>query len=166
MPNTIVVHIPPYEGEYPIDINTRTFSTFEWRTIKKISGYMPLTITEGWEGGDPDLFLALAIIAMLRAGRIEKREMVAVAESLEDAEVDGVAISFVLEDDEAEADDADPPNASSEPESSSSTEGSKPGSGEDSSGSSGLSPERSSQSTSGSPDSVTGSDSDRLTLAK
>jgi hypothetical protein len=116
MATTIGVNIPPYEGEYELDINARAFTSFEWRVIKRVSGYLPLTIDKGWDGGDPDLILSLALIAMVRAGRIEKKEIQQVAEIIEDAEADGVAITVKIdeeEEDDDEAGEADPTQHSS-----------------------------------------------------
>ena len=163
MPNTIVVNVPPYEGEYEIDLNTRMFSHVEWRWVKKISGYMPMTISDGWKGGDPDLILALAIIAMFRSGKIEKSQALTVAEQIEDAEVDGVAISVKLEDDEEVVDDS-PPAGNSESESNSSLSDSKSDSGESTSELSETSPEKRPSGT-GEHGSDTTTPSDHLTLA-
>jgi hypothetical protein len=158
MPDAIVVNVPPYTGEYEFDLAMQPLSTVEWRWVKKISGYLPLTITEGWEGGDPDLFLAFAICAMRRAGRITKAEVYEVAEIIEEAAVDGVAISFKGEVAEEE-DEADP---TIEPE----PEDSKPDSGESSETPTEPSPESTTPKASGIQDWATGSDSDRLTLAR
>jgi hypothetical protein len=155
MPDVMIVNVPPYEGEYEFDVAAQMFSTCEWRWIKKLSGYMPLTIDEGWKGGDPDLFLAFAVIAMRRAGRIAKAEVLVVAEEIEEAPFDGTAIGFrgeVIE-------EADPTSGSESSESPQS-------SGGDSSESSEPTPEAEKPQASGTQDSATGLDSDRLTLAR
>lgn len=92
-----------YDGEYDFDLADESLTTLEWRWVKKISGYLPLTIGEGWVGGDPDLFLAFAVIAMRRAGKIGKEDALVAAEQLED----GATIRFVGD----EVPDADPPQA-------------------------------------------------------
>ena len=33
-------------------------TTLEWRWVKKVSGYLPGTIGDGVDGGDPDIFVA------------------------------------------------------------------------------------------------------------
>ena len=153
MPDVMVVNVPPYEGEYEFDLEGQPFSTVEWRWLKQISGYMPLTIDKGWGGADPDLFLAFAVIAMRRAGKITKAEVLATAEVLEEAEFDGTAIGFKGE---VVEDDADPPSGS-EPAVS------QPASGDDSSESTEPTPETENQQASGIQDWVAGSDSARLT---
>jgi hypothetical protein len=108
MPSSFVIkEIKPYDGEYEFD--DRAFSTFELRWIKQISGYLPLSIQEGFEGGDADLVCALAVIAMHRAGRINREEVLAVAERLAEAPFDGSCIQFIGE----EVED-DPPASTSE----------------------------------------------------
>lgn len=110
----IIEGVRRYEGEYDLDLEDEALTTLEWRWIKKISGYLPLTLPEGWVGGDPDLFLAFAVIAMRRAGKIHKEDALLAAEGLED----GATIRFVAE---VEA-EADPPAVA--PETSRSSEGS------------------------------------------
>lgn len=94
MARIIVKDIPPYDGDYELD-SERTFNTHEWRWIKEVSGYMPLTVDDGFAGGDPSLFVALAVICMHRAGKVEKGRVLEVADSLADAPFDGRSISMV-----------------------------------------------------------------------
>ena len=94
MARIVITGIPPYDGDYELD-SDRAFNAREWRWIKKVSGYMPLTVSEGFEGGDPDLFVALAIIAMAREGRVTKDEGLRVADVLAEAPFDGAAITMV-----------------------------------------------------------------------
>lgn len=157
MPDAMVVNVPPYEGEYEFDLAGQPLTTLEWRWVKKISGYLPMTVSDGFAGGDPDLFLAWAAIAMVRAGKVTKDEVLAVADVLADAPFDGVAIGFRGE--AVEVDGADPLAISS-------PDDSKPDSGESSSESTEPSPESESPQASGIPDWVAGSDSDRLTSVK
>lgn len=91
----LVLNTPRYKGEYDFDLETEPLTNLEWRWIKKISGYMPLTIDEGWRGGDPDLFVAFAVVCLHRAGRIQKHEALTVADVLADAPFDGAAITIV-----------------------------------------------------------------------
>lgn len=93
MADTIVVKgVRQYEGEYVFDLADEPLTTLEWRWIKKISGYLPLTIEDGWVGLDPDLILSFGIIAMRRAGKIDKDRALVVAEQLED----GAEIKMIL----------------------------------------------------------------------
>lgn len=156
MPHQIIVNVPPYEGEYEFD-RAGSFSYTEWRWIKKIAGYMPLTIDEGWNGGDPDLMLALAVITMHRADKFETREVMDVVAVLESAEVDGASITVKLE--EEEAAEVDPPQTDS-------PDDSKPDSGPDTVETSEDTPASTSPSGTGDPSLETTSPSDRLTLAQ
>lgn len=107
----VIKGIKPYDGEYPLDDSE--FTTREWSWIKKISGYLPLTAEEGFKGGDPELFVALAVIAMVRAERIQKSDAMAVADKLLDSAF-GSSLTFVADEDEEGEDDADPQDAPSE----------------------------------------------------
>ena len=71
----------PYEGEYPLGTD-RAFNAREWNWIKRIAGYMPETIEDGFNGDDPDLYVAFAVIALCREGRIDRTEGLRVAETL------------------------------------------------------------------------------------
>lgn len=104
--------IRPYDGEYELD-EERAFNAREWRWIKRISGYMPNTVSEGMRGGDPDLYVALAVIAMARSGRIDRDEGLRVADEIAEAPFDDASITVVVDPKE---DDADPPALTSEPE--------------------------------------------------
>lgn len=106
----IIVSIPRYKGEYEFDLD-EVFTALEWRWIKKISGYLPLTIDEGWRGGDPDLFVAFAVIAMNRSGKIRREEALQAADDLLDSPFDGTAIKFVVEEEPEEEDVTDGPPA-------------------------------------------------------
>lgn len=90
----IKLDVPRYSGEYDLNIDDPPLSNLEWRWIKKISGYMPLTLEQGWEGGDPDMFIAFAVIALRRAGMIDKDRALAVADELADVPF-GTAIMLV-----------------------------------------------------------------------
>jgi hypothetical protein len=112
MDRVIVTGVPPFDGEFELDLSTRVFSTLEWRWIKKISGYLPLTIQEGLEGGDPDIFVVMACIALYRAGRITKEQVYAAAETLAEPPFDGAAIQIIVGERDEEAGDERPPASS------------------------------------------------------
>lgn len=84
MPTIRVAGVRQYAGDYEFDAE-RAFTTLEWRWVKKIGGYYPLTLDEGFRNLDPDLFLALAIIAMHRTGKVARDDAYEVAEILADA---------------------------------------------------------------------------------
>jgi hypothetical protein len=94
MASIIIQGIKPWDGEYDL-VTDRAFNAREWRCIKKVSGYMPLTVSDGFAGGDPDLFVALAVIAMTRTGKVDRDRMLEVADELAEAPFDGAAITMV-----------------------------------------------------------------------
>ena len=111
-----ITGIRPYDGSYDLQ-EERPFSTHEWHVIKRVSGYMPLTIQEGWAGGDPSLVVALAVVAMCRSGKINRDRALAVAEQLGEAPFDGaaIAVDFGVDAVEDEEPDVGPPAVASEP---------------------------------------------------
>lgn len=77
----VIEGVSPYDGRYPFDVgDDAELTRREWQWIKRLSGYMPLTIEEGLQGGDPDLFTVFALIALRRAGKIETADVQAVFE--------------------------------------------------------------------------------------
>lgn len=105
-----ISNIPPYDGEYEFD-QDRSFTTRELRWIKQIAGYLPMKLGEGLEGGDADLYIALALIAMNRAGKVDREDVLEVADKLADVPFDDSCITFVM----GEEADADPPAVTPEP---------------------------------------------------
>ncbi len=99
-----------YKGEYELDDSE--FTTLEWSWIKKFSGYLPLTAEEGFKGADPELYVALAVVAMHRAGRVEKGEAKVVYDRLADLPF-GEGLTFKPGEDEPEEGEEDPPDAPS-----------------------------------------------------
>ncbi len=119
----VVTGVQPFDGTYELDLENSPFTTLEWRWIKQTAGYLPGTVAEGFEGGDPDLIVVLAVIAMHRAGKIRKEDATRTADQLADVPVDGASIVFRAGEVE---DDARPPEVNE------STVSSPTGSGEDS----------------------------------
>lgn len=103
MSRVVIRGMKPWDGEYDLETN-RPFNAREWRWVKKISGYMPLTLKEGFEGGDPDLYLALAVIALCRAGKIEREQGLELAEELSEADMTDAAITLIADETVVEAD--------------------------------------------------------------
>ncbi len=120
----VITGVQPFDGSYDLDLETAPFTTLEWRWIKQTAGYMPATVANGFEGGDPDLIVALAVIAMHRAGKIRKDDVLRTAEQLADVPVDGASIVFRAG--EIGEGDARPPEMNED------TSSSPTGSGEDS----------------------------------
>src|SRR5262245_31065046 len=103
--------VPPYDGRYPFDLEQRGFTTLEWGWLKRLAGYLPLTIQDGWKGGDPELFCVFAVIALYRAGKIADTDAADVFGSISRAPFD---TAIQLETDTVpEEEDQDPPTSES-----------------------------------------------------
>lgn len=76
------INTAPYAGEYDLDLDDEPLTMLEWRWIKKLSGYMPATIGDGVRGADPDVTLALGVIALHRAGKVAERDVMDAADRL------------------------------------------------------------------------------------
>lgn len=94
-----IAGIPRLDGTYELD--EERFTNRDLHTIKKISGLRASEISEGLQAGDTDIFVALAVCALYRAGYQDS----SVADALLDAEFGKIT----LEDAEPEA-DAGPPD--------------------------------------------------------
>jgi hypothetical protein len=111
----IIEGLKPYDGEYEFDIAEQPLTTLEWRWIKKIAGYLPLTMQDGFRGGDPDLFLVFAVIALCRNGKVDPTDVYRVADRLADEPTTAITMSF--EEREQEEADEDHPRLASVSES-------------------------------------------------
>ncbi len=117
--------IPAFEGEYDLDISDQPLNALEWRWVKKVSGYLPFTIDDGLAGGDPDVVIALAVIAMQRAGKITRDQVLQTADQLADMPFDDAHMQLI-------AGDADPQVSQKTSEELVSGNGSSGSSGDDS----------------------------------
>ena len=104
MAKLVIQGLAPYNGEWELD-KGRTFNAREWRWIKHMSGYMPLTMREGFAGGDPDLYLALACIAMCRNGKIDRDDGMRVWEELSERDTTNASITLMASEADEEADE-------------------------------------------------------------
>ena len=111
-PKVIVEGVKPWDGEYLLDVR-RAFTTKDWNIIKRVSGYLPYTIDDGLRGGDPELYVALAVIAMVRAQKVDREDALRVADQLAEAPFDRATIRMVFPKVE---DDAGPPDLTSAPD--------------------------------------------------
>lgn len=102
-----------FDGTYDLGDNDRVFNGREWHWIKKISGYMPGTIADGFAGQDPDLFFALAVIAMVRSGKLRRELALDAAEEMLEAPYTASTVTLIGDLDEGE-DEAIPPSSGSE----------------------------------------------------
>jgi hypothetical protein len=94
--------VPPYDGEYPLDMN---MTNREFHTIKQIAGVRAGDLDDAVAHKDLDLVVALAVNALRRAGHVVD------IDRLWDSE----AGKIMLAADEGEDDAAPPPQPSSQP---------------------------------------------------
>jgi hypothetical protein len=116
-----IAKIPPYDGEYVIDLD-EPFSSREWRWLKQLSDgeLRPTNLTDELLT-DPDFIIALAVIAMRRSRKLEKDEVLKAADVISDAPLDGAHIELVIPK-AAEVVDEIPPASTSEPDRASSSD--------------------------------------------
>ena len=98
MDRIVIDGIPPYDGEYPLDLSY--FTNRELHTIKKVSGVRAGELLEAFAGGDQDVFVGFTVVAIQRknGGEVD-------IDKLWDA--DAAKISFVG--DTPEVEDTSPP---------------------------------------------------------
>ena len=135
MASVTIDGVDPYNGTYPLDL---AFSFRDFREIKKISGIRAAEVMEAIEAGDLDIVIALASIALRRAGVTHDPEV------LFDAQVGSIEIDF----DEEEAEVVEDPQTSVD---GTPSDTSDDASGSDSKNGTTPSPETSSLDTSGIP---------------
>lgn len=104
----VVKGVPPWDGEYEFATD-RSFTTRELRWIKQIAGYLPTSLDAGLEGGDADLVIALVVIAMHRAGKISRDQVLEVADRMSDEPVGDDDSFLTIIRDEEEVEDELPP---------------------------------------------------------
>lgn len=105
----VIEGVHPWDGRYELDLQGRELTTREWGWIKRLSGYLPLTVEDGL--ADPELITVLAVIALRRAGKVDPQQVPRTFERLSDAPF-GAAITMETDVEEAEV-DAGPPVLSS-----------------------------------------------------
>src|SRR5262245_59277104 len=108
----VISGVPPHDGRYEFDLAGREFTTREWGWVKKHAGYLPLTVADGFAGGDPELFTVFAAIALRRAGKLDTAEVPALIERLGDVGF-GAAITLETDTSPEEAEQFPPPTAAS-----------------------------------------------------
>lgn len=105
MPKLVLENMGPYDGEYEFDVE-RALNSREWRWIKQFSDHTPRTFNAALVDTDPDLYIVVSVIAMCRAGRIDKDEWRRVADEL--AEMPFSLASITLVGDDVAEDDGVP----------------------------------------------------------
>ena len=153
MPTLKIEGVSRLDGEYPLDITS--FTNRELHLIKQESGVRAGEIEEAFGAGDNDLIVVIALIVLQREG---KGQAAQIKDALWDAEAGAITFDFSdLEEEEDALPPADEPPASGSNDSERQSSG--PSSVPDSASLARL-PSRT-----GGPTSLTGSTSDRATLA-
>jgi hypothetical protein len=113
----IIEGAPPFDGEYDFDLDIQPLTAAEWHWIKKIAEYLPMTVEQGWEGRDPMLFVAFAVVALHRAGVITQQQAFQTGKQLADMPVGCITYQGEVEEEDPPAEsqkpDDEPENASS-----------------------------------------------------
>jgi hypothetical protein len=104
-------NIKPYDGDDPMTKRSE-LTALEWSWIKRFSGYMPTTLDDGLDGFDPSLVVTLAILAMVRDGKINRTDVPVAWERLSNVPFDSAddevpTVRFVLDPDAIAAAEVD-----------------------------------------------------------
>lgn len=145
MPKIVIAGVPGLDGEYEMDM---TFTHRDFHTIKQVAGVRANEVMDALEGGDLDIIVAMAEIALRRAGVPHS------VDQLWDSEAGGITLDVV---DLEEVVPDNPPQPEDEPRS----DDAKPSSGTSTNGVTDVLPERSTLASSGTP--LPDSTSDQLT---
>ena len=117
----VVEGLKPWDGRYPLE--SLDFTTREWGWIKRLAGYLPATVEDGFRGGDPELISVFALIAMHRAGKLAPAGVPGLYERMQDAPL-GATLRLESDTADQEQGDVGPPTLSSSESSSGSGTGS------------------------------------------
>lgn len=118
----------PYTGNYSIDL-AQPFTTGELNIIKTISGVRAMEIPDALRAGDSDLIVAFAVVALARAGKVNRRQAPMAAEVLWEAPAGSLRFEPDASDGDASPpDEAQPSSALSESSESASGDDSSTGS--------------------------------------
>src|SRR5579883_597940 len=94
--------VDPYDGVYSLKISEdEPFTTGELNIIKQVSGVRGMEIEDAFAAGDTDLIVALAVVALYRAGKVSRKQALFVAEKLWAAP--GGGLLFDADEDEKDA---------------------------------------------------------------
>lgn len=102
MAKIVLKGVSPFDGEYELDTE-KPYTGHELQLIKKVAGVRLNEIEDAARSADYDLFVALAVIALWRNGKVAKADALSAADVVLAAEAG--SIQFV---DDAEV-DASPP---------------------------------------------------------
>ena len=134
MPKIVITGAPGLDGEYPLDL---VFTHRDFRTIKQVAGVRANEVMDAINAGDLDIIVALAEVALRRAGKSHS------IEDLWDSEAGNISLDVT----DTEEDPENPPLLAEDEKS----DGDIESSGNGMSRSTELSPETSSPDSSGTP---------------
>lgn len=109
MPILTLSGVYPYDGRYELRLEGDLFTISEWGWIKRFSGYLPATVFDGFDGGDPELMATFAVIALHRAGRITSKDARDVFDQIGRGQLGSTLQIEADPGDEDDEDDAGPP---------------------------------------------------------
>ena len=142
MPKIVITDIPGLDGEYDLDMS---FTHRDFHTIKKVAGVRANEVTEALEAGDVDIIVAMAEIALRRAGKVHALDQ------LWDSTAGGIVLNV---EDLEEAPEANPPPLKLEPDDEPSRSSETSSSGDSTNGATDASPVTLSLAGSGTPQPV------------
>lgn len=82
-----------YDGKF--DFDASAFSIREWRWIKQLSGHDQDTVVEAYANREPEVLVAFAVIALCRDGKIDREQVLVVADEMIDTPLRGATLSLV-----------------------------------------------------------------------
>jgi hypothetical protein len=85
--------VHPFDGEYEFD-PTQEYNGHELHLIKKVAGIRLNEIEDAATAGDYDLFVSLAVIALWRAGKIQREDAMVTADLLLAASTGSLVFDF------------------------------------------------------------------------
>lgn len=88
----------PYDGAYRLPLIAapeQMFTDGEWHIIKAISGVRPPEFDEAFRAADNDIFVALAVIGIVRSGKAIRDQAKKIADVIWDAP--GGSLKFTFE---------------------------------------------------------------------
>lgn len=110
--------VPGFDGVYPLDTKEEPLTLRELHLIKKVSGVRSGELEEAGDAGDSDLMVALAVVAMRRAGKVRKEHALQVSDLLMET---ALGVIRYREDDARPPDEKAKTNGSNESESTTSS---------------------------------------------
>lgn len=108
----VVTGAGEYDGRYEFSLELAGITTVEWGWIKRHAGYLPFTVMDGYQGGDPELYTVFAVMALHRAGKIQQADAAEVYATLARL-VFNENVRMEPGDEPAEEADTDPPISAS-----------------------------------------------------